>query len=326
MTLFPTLHWFRMNYTLYLRLQKAMKKNFLYVLPVLILLTVSSCGKFYKLEKSTNWEELYEAANNYYNAGEYSKAIILYDKVLPVIRGSERAELADFNYAYSHFRMKRYIEAAGYFNTFYQTYNRSPMAEEALFMNAYSLYLDAPDYNLDQKSSRDAVNAIQLFINRFPQSDSYERATAMIEDLQVRFEEKAYQESMLYLRLTDGLFPGDFYRACIINFQNFAKNYPDSKYNEELGYKLVEVALAYGKGSKFDKKEERLNDVSKYADQFKRRYPDSKYLGRVEEFEKTAQAEILAYQKLKKEYDEQLARANEEAASEQATENKKKNQ
>ncbi|EMS33077.1 lipoprotein, putative [Mariniradius saccharolyticus AK6] len=326
MTLSPTLHWFRMNYTLYLRLQKAMKKNFLYVLPVLILLTVSSCGKFYKLEKSTNWEELYEAANNYYNAGEYSKAIILYDKVLPVIRGSERAELADFNYAYSHFRMKRYIEAAGYFNTFYQTYNRSPMAEEALFMNAYSLYLDAPDYNLDQKSSRDAVNAIQLFINRFPQSDSYERATAMIEDLQVRFEEKAYQESMLYLRLTDGLFPGDFYRACIINFQNFAKNYPDSKYNEELGYKLVEVALAYGKGSKFDKKEERLNDVSKYADQFKRRYPDSKYVGRVEEFEKTAQAEILAYQKLKKEYDEQLARANEEAASEQATENKKKNQ
>lgn len=326
MTLSPTLHWFRMNYTLYLRLQKAMKKNFLYVLPVLILLTVSSCGKFYKLEKSTNWEELYEAANNYYNAGEYGKAIILYDKVLPVIRGSERAELADFNYAYSHFRMKRYIEAAGYFNTFYQTYNRSPMAEEALFMNAYSLYLDAPDYNLDQKSSRDAVNAIQLFINRFPQSDSYERATAMIEDLQVRFEEKAYQESMLYLRLTDGLFPGDFYRACIINFQNFAKNYPDSKYNEELGYKLVEVALAYGKGSKFDKKEERLNDVSKYADQFKRRYPDSKYLGRVEEFEKTAQAEILAYQKLKKEYDEQLARANEEAASEQATENKKKNQ
>lgn len=326
MTLSPTLHWFRMNYTLYLRLQKAMKKNFLYVLPVLILLTVSSCGKFYKLEKSTNWEELYEAANNYYNAGEYSKAIILYDKVLPVIRGSERAELADFNYAYSHFRMKRYIEAAGYFNTFYQTYNRSPMAEEALFMNAYSLYLDAPDYNLDQKSSRDAVNAIQLFINRFPQSDSYERATAMIEDLQVRFEEKAYQESMLYLRLTDGLFPGDFYRACIINFQNFAKNYPDSKYNEELGYKLVEVALAYGKGSKFDKKEERLNDVSKFADQFKRRYPDSKYVGRVEEFEKTAQAEILAYQKLKKEYDEQLARANEEAASEQATENKKKNQ
>lgn len=303
-----------------------MNKNFPYLFLVSILLLASSCGKFYKLEKSTNWEELYEAANKYYNDGEYSKAIILYDKVLPVIRGSERAELADFNYAYAHFRMKRYIEAAGYFNTFYQTYNRSPMAEEALFMNAYSLYLDAPDYNLDQKSSRDAVNAIQLFINRFPKSDSYERATTMIEDLQKRFEEKAYQESMLYMRLTDGLYPGDFYRACIINFQNFAKNYPDSKYNEELGYKLVEMALAYGKGSKFDKKEERLNDVSKFADQFRRRYPNSGYTARVDEFEKSAQSEMIAFQKVKKEYEEQVARANAEAESLQNEEKKKKNQ
>ncbi len=302
-----------MNITLYLRLQKTMKKFSLYIIPLILLFAVSSCSGFYKLEKSTNWEELYEAANKYYNEGEFNKAIILYDKVLPVIRGSEKAELADFNYAYSHFKLKRYIESAGYFNTFYQTYNRSPMAEEALFMNAYSLYLDAPDYNLDQKSSHDAVNAIQIFIGRFPESDSYERASAMIEDLQVRFEEKAYQESLLYLRLTDGLYPGDFYRACIINFQNFAKSYPDSKHNEELGFKLVEVTLAYGERSIFDKKEERLKDVSKYASQFKRKYPESKYLGSVEEIVKKSQTELLAHQKVKKEYEVEVARAKAES-------------
>ena len=94
------------------------------------------CGEFYKLEKSTNWDELYEAANRYYDEGEHNKAIILYDRVLPVIKGSGKAELAEFNYAYAHFRTKRYIEAAGYFKTFFDTYNRSPLAEEALFMNA----------------------------------------------------------------------------------------------------------------------------------------------------------------------------------------------
>lgn len=298
-----------MNIPLYLRLQKAMKKFSLYIIPIILLVSISGCSGFYKLEKSTNWEELYDGANKYYNEGEFNKAIILYDKVLPVIRGSEKAELADFNYAYCHFKLKRYIESAGYFNTFYQTYNRSPMAEEALFMNAYSLYLDAPDYNLDQKSSHDAVNAIQIFINRFPESDSYERATAMIEDLQIRFEEKAYQESLLYLRLTEGLYPGDFYRACIINFQNFAKSYPDSKHNEELGYKLVEVSLAYGERSVFDKKEERLKDVSKFASQFKRKYPESKYIGSIDELVKKSQVELLAHQKLKKEYEEELAKA-----------------
>ena len=279
---------------------------------LLLVVLFTSCGKFYKLERSTNWEELYEAANKYYNEGEYSKAIILYDKVLPVIRGSEKAELADFNYAYSHFRMKRYIESAGYFNTFYQTYNRSPLAEEALFMNAYSLFLDSPDYNLDQKSSKDAVNAIQMFISRYPDSDSFERATSMIEDLQKRFEEKAYQESLLYLRLTDGLYPGDFYRACIINFQNFAKDYPDSKHNEELSYRLVEVSLAYGERSIFDKKEDRLKDVFKYGEQFKRRYPESKYFGSIDPILKKAESELAAHMKLKKEYEEALAKAKEE--------------
>lgn len=286
-----------------------MKKSLHYIFPLLLLILISSCGSFYKLEKSTNWEELYEAANTYYEKGEYNKSIILYDKVLPVIRGSERAELADFNYAYCHFRTKRYIEAAGYFNTFYQTYNRSPMAEEAMFMNAYSLYLDSPDYNLDQRSSRDAVNAIQMFINKFPESDSYERAMAMIDDLQKRFEEKAYQESSMYLRLTEGLYPGDFYKACIINFQNFAKNYPDSKYNEELAFRLVEVSAAYGERSIFDKKEERLKESFAFAEQFKRKYPNSKYLGKVETIVLSATIEYNAHLTIKKDFDERMAKA-----------------
>lgn len=292
-----------------------MNKSLFYSILLFNLLLFSACSKFYKIEKSTDWEVLYEAANKYYNEGEYNKAIILYDKVLPVIRGSEKAELADFNYAYSHFRTKRYIEAAGYFNTFYQTYNRSPLAEEALFMNAYSLYLDSPDYNLDQKSSKDAVNAIQLFINRFPESDSYERAMTMINDLQVRFEEKAYQESMLYLRMTEGLFPGDFYRACIISFQNFSKNYPDSKYNEELAAKLVEIAFKYGENSAYEKKEERLKDVAKFADQFKKKYPDSKYLSTVENNLKKSEAELIAHAKVKKDFEERKAKAEEAAAA-----------
>lgn len=276
----------------------------------------SSCGKFYKLEKSTNWDQLYTAANEYYEKGDYNKAIILYDKVLPVIRGSERSELAEFNYAYSHFRIKRYIEAAGYFKTFYDTYNRSPMAEEAFFQHAYSLYLDAPDFNLDQRSSRDAVNAIQLFINRFPESASYERAMTMIDDLQRRFEEKAYQESKMYYRLTDGLFPGEFYRACIVNFQNFAKNYPDSKYNEELAYKLVEVSAAYAERSVFNKKEERLNQSLGFADTFARRFPESTYAGKVSNLSNQTRAELTTHLKLKKDYEERTAAAREAAEQE----------
>ena len=277
---------------------------------ILFLVLAAACGPFNKLEKSTNWEELYNGANRYYQEGEYNKAIILYDKVLPVIKGSEKAEMAEYNYANCHFKTKRYIEAAGYFNTFYRTYNRSPLAEEALFMHAYSLYLDAPDYNLDQQSSREAVAAIQQFVTRFPGSASYERAMDMLQDLEQRFELKAYSESQMYYRLKDGLFPGDFYRACIINFQNFAKDYPESKYNEELAYKLVEVGFGYAKNSAFDKKEGRLDDALKFATNFYRRYPDSGFTSDVKKIESQTRKEYEEHMKLKKEYNERLAAQN----------------
>lgn len=277
------------------------------LLLIIILVVAGSCGPFNKLEKSTNWEELYAGANKYYQEGEYNKAIILYDKVLPVIRGSEKAELADYNYANCHFKTKRYIEAAGYFSTFYRTYNRSPLAEEALFMNAYSLYLDSPDANLDQQSSREAVAAIQQFVTKFPASASYERAMDMLVDLQGRFEEKSYMESSMYYRLKDGLYPGDFYRACIINFQNFMKNYPESKHNEELAYKLVEVSTGYAENSTFLKKKERLEDALGFATTFYRRYPTSAYTGKVKEIEVKAKEELESHSIDLKDYNERLA-------------------
>ncbi|WP_339754697.1 outer membrane protein assembly factor BamD [Algoriphagus aquimarinus] len=284
-----------------------MKMRVQSILLLIIILAASSCGPFNKLEKSTNWEELYAGANKYYQEGEYNKAIILYDKVLPVIRGSEKAELADYNYANCHFKTKRYIEAAGYFSNFYRTYNRSPLAEEALFMNAYALYLDAPDANLDQQSSQEAVSAIQQFVTKFPASASYERAMEMLVDLQGRFEEKAYMESSMYYRLKDGLYPGDFYRACIINFQNFAKDYPESKHNEELAYKLVEVSTGYAENSAFLKKEERLKDALAFATTFYRRYPSSPFTGKVEKFEAEAKDELDKHLVLKVQYAERIA-------------------
>lgn len=282
-----------------------MRVKLLFLLSFIIL--VSSCGPFNKLEKSTNWEELYNGANKYYQEGEYNKAIILYDKVLPVIKGSEKAELADYNYANCHFKTNRFIEAAGYFNNFYRTYNRSPLAEEALFMNAYSLFLDSPDYNLDQQSSEEAVAAIQQFVTRFPSSASYERAMDMLNTLEARFEEKAYQESSMYYRLKDGLYPGDFYRACIVNFQNFAKDYPESKHNEELAYKLVEVSTGYAENSVFAKKEERLEDAIRFAGNFYRRYPNSGYTVQVKGFEEEAREELKDHLELKAEIAEETA-------------------
>jgi outer membrane protein assembly factor BamD len=118
----------------------------------------------------------------------------------------------------------------------------------------------------------------------------------------------------MYYRLKEGLFPGDFYRACIINFQNFAKDFPESKRNEELAYRLVEVGFSYAKNSVFDKKEERLNDALKFATNFYRKYAASGYLGEVKKLEEQTKEELQAHAKLKKEFADKKA-AEEVAAT-----------
>ncbi|HLW19487.1 MAG TPA: outer membrane protein assembly factor BamD, partial [Cyclobacteriaceae bacterium] len=150
-----------------------------------------------------------------------------------------------------------------------------------------------------------------------PTSDSYERAMGMITDLQKRFEEKAYQESKMYYRLTDGLFPGDFYRACIVNFQNFAKNYPDSHYNEELAFRLVEVSYTYADNSIFSKKEERLNQSLEFGKDFLRKYPESSYGSNIGTLITQAETALADHVKVKQEYEKRTAEAKKAAEEEE---------
>jgi len=86
-----------------------------YIVLVLLLVT-ASCSKFRKIQKSGDWELKYEAAMNYYQEEEYYKASVLFEEIIPIIRGSEKAEKAQFYFAYSYYHQKQYILASANLN------------------------------------------------------------------------------------------------------------------------------------------------------------------------------------------------------------------
>jgi len=133
---------------------------------VLILVFLDSCSKFRKIQKSEDWKVKYNAALEYYEDEDYFRASALFEEIMPLVRGQQEGELAQFYYAYCNYYQKQYQLASYYFKSFYETYSRSEFAEEAEFMNAYSLYLDSPIYNLDQTSTIEAIQAMQVFINK----------------------------------------------------------------------------------------------------------------------------------------------------------------
>lgn len=231
------------------------------------------CSEFRKLQKSTDWREKYDAAVKYYergDKGDYAKASMLLEEILPIIRGMPEAEEANFYYAYCHFHQSLYVESAFYFKTFYETYSRSEYAQESMYMYAYSLFLDSPVEELDQSSSAEAIGAMQRFLNMFPDTKYTGQATATINELQRKLETKAYNNALLYKKLSQ-------HNSAVVAFENFNKDFPDSRFNEEVNFLKLQSQYLYARRSIPTKQRERYEKAIEFYDYFIENYSDSKF-------------------------------------------------
>jgi len=238
---------------------------------VIILLISFSCSKFRKIEKSQDWRVKYEAGVNYYNKKDYYRASVLFEQILPIVRGLPEGEKVQFYLAYCQYYDKMYLLASEQFKTFYETYGRSAMAEEARFMHAFSLYQSSPNPNLDQTSSIEAMAAMQQFINRFPNSQFRDRAVEVITTTQQKLEKKGFENARQYYRMK-------YYKAAVVALNNFKNNFPDSKYIEEAYYLVILSEYKLAQQSLLSKQSQRYKAVVDYYLEFLDRYPESSFL------------------------------------------------
>ena len=68
------------------------------------------------------------------------------------------------------------------------------------------------------------------------------------------------------------------YKAAIVALNNFQNNFPDSKYQEEASYLVVQAEYRLAQQSIRSKQMERYRAVVEHYKEFVDRYPDSKFL------------------------------------------------
>jgi outer membrane protein assembly factor BamD len=232
---------------------------------------IAGCSKFRKIEKSQDWRIKYEAGLNYYNKKDYYRAAVLFESILPIVRGLPEGEKVEFYLAYCQFNERSYLLASDQFKTFYETYGRSAFAEEANFMYAYSLYSSSPDPSKDQQSSIEAMNAMQIFLNRYPGSQFMNRAVEVITICQQKLEQKGFDNAKQYLKLK-------MYKAAIVAFDNFKKNFPDSKLLEETAYLKVVAEFELAKVSIPSRQLERYSSTLEFYQELVDNFPNSPLL------------------------------------------------
>jgi outer membrane protein assembly factor BamD len=252
----------------------------------LLIITLGSCkSKYEKLKASNDYAKKYQEAIKYYNKKDYNKALGLFEVLVERYRGRAEAEDLFYYYAFTNYKLKDYTAARYHFKTFADTYPSSSRAEECRFFSAYCYYLDSPIYSLDQDNTLKAIEALQLFINLYPKSDRVTEASKLIQNLRDKLETKAYANAKLYLIISD-------YQSAVIAFNNALRDYPDTKYAEEMEYLIVKAQYMYASRSLEYKQEDRYNQAITYADQFIEKYPTSKYDAETNTFKKDSQRGI----------------------------------
>lgn len=237
----------------------------------LVSVTFASCSEYQKVLNKGTIADQYKMATEMYEAGKYNKSITLFEKITPSFRGKPQMERIQYMISDAHYQTKQYSLSAYYFDRFTNNYPKSTKKEDAAFLAAKSYFLDSPIFSLDQKTTYEALSALQNFIDTYPNSDKIPEANKAVKELQYKIEKKAFETAKQYYHIED-------YIASIKAFDNFISDYLGTSFREEAIYFKFKASYELGMKSILSKKEKRIKEAIKAYEKLKRNYPESNYL------------------------------------------------
>ena len=236
-----------------------MRKNVFFVF-VIVSLIFSGCSEYQKVLKSPNPELKYTKSIEYYEDGQYLKALPLFEELLPLYKGTEKGQKLYFYYAYANFHIDDLYQAAYHFRSYASTYSLSQYAQESLFMSAYCNYLDAPGPSLDQTPTKLALEELQIFVNTYPESELVDSANTLVDLLNSKLETKEFLNAKQYYKIQK-------FQSAIVALNNLITKYPDTGYLEEIKLIILKSYYYLATNSVFSKKKQRFTEgIEAYYD------------------------------------------------------------
>jgi len=237
---------------------------------LIILVLLSSCGEYQKLLKSTDFELKKSKVKEYYDEGQYVKTTEILTQILPRFRATAEAEDLNWMNAQSYYGMKDYFMAGSYFKSFIDQFPFGKHAEEAYYMAAECDYIISTRPELDQESTRNAIDGFNIFLNRFPNSAKAEDCRKRIKDLEDKLVEKSYLSAKLYYDMKQ-------YKAAVVALTNSLKEYANTKYREKMMYLKLNSLFLYAEFSLANKQKERYQATLDDYYSFMEEFPKSTY-------------------------------------------------
>lgn len=225
-------------------------KYYIYII-TLFFFFLSSCSKYQKVLKSTDFNLKLEQAKIYYDKENFNKAMPLFNELSTILRGTNKAEEVDYYYAYCHYSLGENLMAAYLFSNYIKNYPKSKHYEECSYMVAYCYYLEAPSYSLDSKNTKRAIKELQIFIDQNPNSKRVDQSNELIDELRVKLSEKAFQIAKQY-------YITEHYKSAIIALNNVLIDFPEIKQREDIRFLILDSSYLLAINSISKKKKTKI--------------------------------------------------------------------
>lgn len=261
-----------------------------YIILIITALTLCSCGEYQRVVKSDDVNYKFDYAKRAFEQKRYVQAATLLKDCISVFKGSDKAEESLYLLAMSNYENRDYETAGVYFKSYYGRYPKGKYTEAARFFCGYGYYLDSPDPQLDQSGTIKAIEELQAFLDFFPRSEKVSIAQNAIFELQDKLTLKQLQNAQLYYNL--GNYMGNNYESAIIVARNAIKDYPYSKYKEDLELLILKSRYQEAANSIEERKADRFRDVVDEYYSYINNYPDSRNREEADNIFKIAQRYI----------------------------------
>ncbi len=252
-----------------------MLRNRVFLTVMICLLGCVSCSKYNKLLKGTDNEAKYEAALKYYEKEDYDRTLQLFDVLQAYYRNKPEGENIAYLTAECYFKKKDYYIASSYYKRFVTRYPLSRRAEEAMYKSAICYYNMSPKMTLDQSDTYTALKEFQNYVDLYPNSERVPDVNGKMDTLRTKLEEKEYDICRLYFKMEE-------YQAAITSYEAYLKDYPNTKYREEILNNMVINYYRYAENSVRAKQRERYELALEKYNTLCYVYPDSEYIAKLE--------------------------------------------